>query len=614
MTEEYWNPNGKTPRTIRAILAICCATLLAIGCGRFHAKTRCCLLPYQKSNAEIVQDDPVVVHRPDLILSVDERVASITLSHDSKRMILETLLEDEPENNEGKLAESYGVEIWNIEFTEARPEAFTQATPYLVASDLGSAAFDEDGGRIFWTGQETPRTLARAYDARSDYEVVRGADAIAQELDQLEAQRPVYVARAAEETSFPQPLFFDGSSNSSPNLPELTSEPYYVELPDTTSATPSEQTPSQESHVAATPETDASPIWNSSYGKRALENVVLTKPFDSDQYIMGAQAIGKKVDLSAKRMKIADETRYADSVRFSPNARWIICEAFNEEQYQFITLAEAQEAAKDESDAAVQSANTEGADAKEKTPSVEPEPFEKNWAIIPLRDRKRVVRFPETIKMTFDSSTSDEEILGRVVDVLDVSDQGDLVATLVEELPANAATGSTSGSGANGALRYKIVIWDLLVAKTVEFEKAKLPLRALEVAQIAIPYPVERRFCKFSPSGKTFAARVEPKCVSLWQSASGRPISLLGDHSGIVRSFAFAPGETKMIVGIGGKRAQLTLWEIRKEAIYRTLEDDAYDAKSIDAVAFSNDERYVYYANDVGEIKRWNTRPIFANN
>ena len=49
-----------------------------------------------------------------------------------------------------------------------------------------------------------------------------------------------------------------------------------------------------------------------------------------------------------------------------------------------------------------------------------------------------------------------------------------------------------------------------------------------------------------------------------------------------------------MIVGIGGKRAQLTLWEIRKEAIYRTLEDDAYDAKSIDAVAFSNDERYVY--------------------
>ena len=89
-------------------------------------------------------------------------------------------------------------------------------------------------------------------------------------------------------------------------------------------------------------------------------------------------------------------------------------------------------------------------------------------------------------------------------------------------------------------------------------------------------------------------------------------MSILGDHSEIVRCFAFAPGETKMIVGCGGKQAQLTLWEIRKEAIYRTLGDDAYDARAIDAVAFSNDERYVYYANDVGEIKRWNTRPIFA--
>ena len=207
--------------------------------------------------------------------------------------------------------------------------------------------------------------------------------------------------------------------------------------------------------------------------------------------------------------------------------------------------------------------------------------------------------------MTFDSSTSDEEIFGRIVDVLDVSDKEDLVATLVEEI---IPTGSARGGDANLNPRYKIVVWDLKVAKTVDLDKAKKPLRAIEISQIATPSAVERRFCKFSPSGKTIAARIEPKYLAVWQSVSGRPIVELGEHKNPIQTFAYAPGETKMIVGTGGANARLVLWEIRKGVVYRTLDDATPGAKTIDAATFSNDEASVYFANNVGEIKRWNIR------
>ena len=630
MTAYYQNTKLTTKRSRIRLLStlltvFCCVALIALGCnGRLRGHTRCCLLPNRQQDVEIAEKAVSAAHSPDLILTVDDRVANITLSHDSKRMILETRLENEKDDSslDQSVASSYGVEIWNIEFGVARPEAFTSAMPYLVASELGSAAFDEEGGRVFWAGQEMRKIVASRTNALSTNAVVRGANFDENANANRNSSQPLYLARSPEELAPSEPknplhpLFLDDEINSSDAFPNASAS-LYVELQDY----PDDNQPSVEQPEIINPKSDLNSGGSKTqppfHSVRDVENVLLTKLFDANGLIMSSQALSKNVDLSAKRMKIADETRYADMVRLSPSARWIICETptVGVSPYQLIQLSDGGKSRKTpqeteiEGEAEKESENNEGS---AKIAESIPEPYDPNWALIPLRDRKRVVRFPETIKMTFDSSTSDEEIFGQIVDVLDVSDQGDLVATLVEEKEKRQKGVDTRemNVGANGSPRNKIVIWDLQVAKTVDFDKAKKPLRAIEVAQIAIPFPIDRRFCKFSPSGKMFAARVEPKCVSIWQSANGRHICELGDHTGVVRCFAFAPGETKIVVGTGSNSARVELWEIRKETLYRSLEDDAYDAKSIDAVAFSNDERYVYYANDVGEIKRWNTRPI----
>ncbi|MBP5620775.1 MAG: hypothetical protein J6X44_02040, partial [Thermoguttaceae bacterium] len=248
--------------------------------------------------------------------------------------------------------------------------------------------------------------------------------------------------------------------------------------------------------------------------------------------------------------------------------------------------------------------------------------LESEWSLVLLRDRNRVVKFPSSVKMTFDNSPSYEDVKGKIVDVLDVSDEGDLVATLVEEQfstiqqetpidltnPGAPAVLHNASTAITNVPRYKIVIWDLNVARTVDLAKAKKPLTAIEVSQISIPAPIPRKFCKFSPGGERFAARVEPRYITIWQSANGRLSMELGEHDDIVQDFAFAPRTAKMIVGVGGKRAKLSLWEIRKGVVLRTLDDAIDHATSIDAVSFAFDERHVYFANNFGEVKRWDVR------
>ena len=82
----------------------------------------------------------------------------------------------------------------------------------------------------------------------------------------------------------------------------------------------------------------------------------------------------------------------------------------------------------------------------------------------------------------------------------------------------------------------------------------------------------------------------------------------LGEHDDVVQDFAFAPHSAKMVVGVGGKKARLSLWEIRKGVVLRTLDDSIDHATSIDAVSFAFDERHVYFANDLGEVRRWDVR------
>lgn len=297
-----------------------------------------------------------------------------------------------------------------------------------------------------------------------------------------------------------------------------------------------------------------------------------------------------------QKLKTAPEMRAATAVRLSPNARWLIC-------------------------------RDDGAPSND-APSAH--------FLVLRSDRRRVVRFPDVVKMTFASSTSDETIEGRVVETLAVSDAGDLVATLIEELPpkSNDAASETKNvtsetlflpsefelettpnplqptKSAQSAFspRYKIAIWDLSVAEKVDWEKAKKPLKPLEVAQIPINRPVSRHFCKFSPNGRLFAARLDPRYIEIWQAADGKLFTELGEHKNSVDDFTFSPNGMQIAAGCGGKQARIVLWELRKSAPLRILDDYSEGVTAIDAVAYAPDGRRLYFANNFGEIKRWETR------
>ncbi len=347
--------------------------------------------------------------------------------------------------------------------------------------------------------------------------------------------------------------------------------------------------------VAATTASDAAtfPARDAFYRESATfvpatRNALATRAFERT-----SAAEKANVD-DATRLKISDEAKSAESTWLSPNARWIVARAGGS--------AATGETAQD---------------AATLTPG--------EWTLTLRRDRRRVVRFPKSVKMTFAESTSNETIEGRIVDALAVSSAGDLVATLVEETPPSwknsedasngeerdAAADGENGENFNGRAdfvpRFKIVIWDLSVPETVEWEKAKKPLQALEVAQIAVSGPVSRRFCRFSPDGRIFAARIDPRYVTLWQSANGRLLVELGEHRNDVADFAFSPNGVKVATTTGpGKR--VVLWNVRKGAATRALDETAPEVAELDAVAFSADGGSVYFANDLGEIKRWDAR------
>lgn len=482
----------------------------------------------QRRHKDVVEE--TVLSQTELVLQADSHIKSLTMAENSKRLLLERSLttEDytfdysESFSTVKALAEespnAYGVELWNIEFADARLESFTNDQVGLLESTQGCAAFDEKGERLFWVDRE------------EDDRPLKQASALMPNVDGKH---------------------YEGFSN-------------YVSA--------------NEDFVigAADP--------NSAYDRISgcdldSSNSILTKLLESHSYNSGEdESVSAEIDV-VKHMKTADDAKFAECVWLSPKARWIVCRKAM--QYFLDETSE----------------NNEDA-AK----------VNKEWTLVLLRDRKRVVHFPESVKMTFDNSTSDENIEGKIVDVLDVSDEGDLVATLIEEqIPLEEAY-SDGNTETSTAPRYKIVVWDLNVAKTVDYEKAKKPLMALEVSQMTVAVPVPRKFCKFSPTGDRFAARIEPRYITIWQSGNGRMSMELGEHRDVIQDFTFSPHSAKMVVVVGGKYAQIVLWEIRKGVVHRTLEDVVSRPTSIDAVTFSPDENYVYFANNLGEVKRWNIR------
>lgn len=512
------------------------------------------------------------------VLCVDGRVERMEIAKNSKRILVKLRDFDDPgEDAYSDFFASGGVrkasetasdgtvlELWNVEFLEARREAFDATDP----SGVKSATFDDAGTRVFWTTCEIERNGVFAESSGGGSR--NGKNATSSEFRGFAANGGLNATQ-------------NGGSKIA--LASATTAAGRTEFN-------VENAGGREISVFAP----------------ATRTVLATRAFEGGG---GAATVEAE---NATRLKISEAAKRADSVWLSPNARWLVGRVGRNGGIG--GNGESDAIAQDGEDLAVG-----------------------GWALTLRRDRRRVVRFPKAVKMTFADLTSNETIEGRVVDALAVSPAGDLVATLVEETPPNigkteigeigeigenAEDGEIGQNGEAGAFdasasgldfvenngftpRFKIVIWDLSVPETVEWEKAKKPLQALEVAQIAVAGPVSRRFCRFSPNGQIFAARIDPRYVSLWQAANGRFLAELGEHESDVSDFAFSPNGMKAAATTGtGKR--VLLWNIRKGAAHRTLQETAPEVGSIDAVAFSPDGGSVFFANDLGEIKRWDAR------
>ncbi len=607
------------------ILSLC--STFFIGCHSYpwDSERRSAVIPNVQSFEKKKQDAP----ETEVILTVENRVNKIALSSNRKRLILETRRGVPEESNrvETPTSSMLGVELWNIEFADARQELFSKGNKFLVGTTSGLAAFDEKGERVFWLNQEANPIFLQSMSKDPCNSVIRGAElegaASLEASDNWVEQPslrplPLYLPwkedeEECEENAFRTDVDFndlaveeiqneiesvdigvqslkrDGKTDELQRLSEVfpTSDENHGNL---SNAVEKKSEPLEgqllveeelEKHSESPNPASEAKIVNGDISDQPYVNVVMTKPLESDAFLLLNPENNDSSGSDVKHLKTSLVTKDAEEVWLSSSSKWLVCHTANET-----------EELPDSSQTFLSSENRGG---NEVGTERESEPYSLEWALVPVRDRKRVVRFPDIIQMTFDSSTSDEEIRGRVIDVLAVSDAEDLVATLVEELSQNP--------------RYKIVIWDLNVALKVNLEKVRTPLQAIEVSQIALPYPISRKYCKFSPSGKSIAARIDPHYVTVWQSTNGRLIVEVGEHLGVVHDFEFSPSETKMVVGTGDAVGQVFLWEIRKGVAFQILDNFPHNVKSIDAVAFSSNERFVYFANDQGEIRRWDIRP-----
>jgi len=595
---------------VLALASVGTFVLLAeTGCAR----GRKCFLSREKSVETV---DPLA--QTETALCVDGRVARMEIAKNSKRILVELRGDDDYwEDAYTEFFASGGrrtpsaavagtsscVELWNVEFLEARREAFDATKGEAVEE----ATFDENGARVFWTTREIERNGTFASSSEGGARTGKNASATG--------------FSGFATTSAKNGAILDGVGDGGAMRNKVAQ----------VSATiPAERVDGAAENVFyRSKPTETESVW-----RPATRNVLATRALEKS-FATAAQA---ETGPSATRLKISEEAKGAEAVWLSPNARWIVgrvpADGLEREIRENGELGEVAQ------------------DASSLTAS--------EWTLTLRRDRRRVVRFPKSVKMTFAESTSNETIEGRVVDVLAVSNAGDLVATLVEETAPDDGATAKSEVGAFGRLakfanvsannavgedwsvgendenreedgenvdfagveekenagfdgradfipRFKIVVWDLSVAETVDWEKAKKPLQALEVAQIAVSGPVSRRFCRFSPNGQIFAARIDPRYITLWQAANGRLLVELGEHRADVSDFAFSPNGMK-VAAATGLGARVVLWSVRKGAAHRALDETAPGVDEIDAVAFSPDGGSVYFANNLGEIKRWNAR------
>lgn len=257
------------------------------------------------------------------------------------------------------------------------------------------------------------------------------------------------------------------------------------------------------------------------------------------------------------------------------------------------------------------------------------------WRLVKRSDQ-RIVQFPEIM------IKDEEDKLPRnyiVSDILAFSSQNDLVATVlsvksesghsgqanlmdnrnqrgqtssidkIDFIKKNDSIDSVALNDKIGSLEESfydmIIIWDLQVVDQIEWNDQSEPLQAIEVSRFNVQKGIDSYKCAFSPDGSMFAVRSKSKYIGIWESAKGRLLTELGEHQQPIQSMTFNANNHFLVVGTGKETARLVLWDIRQGKPLRVYQEPSSSSQKITAVAFSDNNKDIYFGTEVGAVKIW---------
>lgn len=520
-----------------------------------------------------------VLIKSDSVMNAGAHIKRIRVSKNLSRLIIEK--ENFSSTDESRDPINYLAELWNIEFNEARTEFFGDKESTVCSVSTNMATFSARGDRLFWIEylqDANKRPDERVIRGMSQEEDIQGFSSLFDEL----ASPPLYLPwDSANESELL-------SSDNSPSLDVKEGEETNTELHRTaTDSSSGINSPSPSESVNSTdvlstskdvpPNNEASqPVASTNEGNLLLTRLLETNPLQTDYSYQSKLA-------KTLKLKIPNEVKKGIEVWLSPEAQWIVCRLPVDDSSSPTSLLDK---TPDNSVCATEAPLS----PSQKNDEVSPE-----WAMVLTQETQRVLRFPEPVPLSLDDLASSPSLDGRVIDVLAVSDAEDLVATLVEAKTKTSPSKSV----------YAIVIWDLHVGKTVDLPKAKKPLKAIELSQITIEAPIARLKCKFSASGKLFAAMNDSTCISIWQSTNGRRITEIGEHDETIIDFDFFPNEMEIAIASMGRAPKIVIWDIRKSAKLREFLENTSTPKLITLLTIPCDQ-IIFFVNDDGEVKRLN--------
>ena len=565
---------GKSLAYVCTLFAI---FLLTPGCKSifFHAEEK------KLQSTETLREENGSLSNSESVMKAGAHIKRIKVSKNLGRLIIEK--ENLSPVDETSKSPNYLAELWNIEFNEARIENIDEKKSTICSSSPNMAAFSGRGDRLFWI----ERLQISSERSRPDDQVIRG---MSQEEDIQESSLflselpppPLYLPWDSSVeyealSSSPLPSFDPKQIDETRPVPHRTefeispsigsSSPYKpVDLPEILSTF---------EDLHSNPQ-DSKPIFSTN-GDNALSTRLLeTNPLQADY-------LSQKKPARTFRLKTPNEVKKGTEVWLSPEAQWLACRQPVEDPSLHHSLVNT---------TPHNSINEREAPLSysQENPEVSQE-----WVMVSTQEPQRVLRFPEPVPLSLDDLPSSPSLEGRVIDILAVSDAEDLVATLVEARPMTSPSKPV----------YKIVIWDLHVGKTVDLQKAKQPLKAIELSQISIHNPISRQKCKFSASGKLFATMNDSTCILIWQSTNGRQVTEIGEHDETIIDFDFFPNEMEIAIASSKKTPKIAIWDIRKGAKIREFLEKKPTPQLITLITIPCNQ-LIFFVNDDGEVKRLN--------